>query len=69
MLPEVKTKGMSLMPRPLSNIERDETMDLVATVWKKKKKRMWLFPWILRVCGIFFEDSNLISRFNFPISE
>lgn len=36
MLPEVKTKEMSLMPRPLSNIERDETMGLVATVWKKK---------------------------------
>lgn len=52
MLPEVKTKGMSLMPRPLSNIERDETMGLVATVWKKKMW-MWLFPWILRVCGIF----------------
>lgn len=43
MLPEVNTKGMSLMPRPLSNIERDETVDLVATVWKKKKKNVVVF--------------------------
>lgn len=43
MLPEVNTKGMSLMPRPLSNIERDETVDLVATVWEKKKKNVVVF--------------------------
>lgn len=67
MLPEVNTKGMSLMPRPLSNIERDETVDLVATVWKKKKECGCFRGYYVYV--VFFEDSNLISRFNFPISE
>lgn len=68
MLPEVKTKGMSLMPRPLSNIERDETMGLVATVWKKKNVDVVVSMDITSM-WYFFEDSHLISRFNFPISE
>lgn len=53
------------MPRPLSTIERDETMDLVATVWEKKNGCFsGYYEYV-----VFFEDSNLISRFNFPISE